>query len=257
VGGGITSEEQFFSRLAHSIPVIGSLVKSSERAYVTGLNWMRAQSVYNVLEDWIGTGKSHQDYKDLGNIINHLTGRATLGGLQNLAPALNALFFSPHQTLSKVQSFTDLITVKSANRAMVAGTLVKMVSTGASILLLLSLLKRLYPKEMKELSVEYNPLSADFGKIRIGDTRIDYWAGYSQIARFVSQMAVGQIKSTDTKTLYEQDRYVILARFLQTKLSPAASIALDYYRGEDFKGDLIEGSDWKEEVYKRMVPMFV
>jgi hypothetical protein len=257
VGGGITSEEQFFSRLAHSIPVIGSLVKSSERAYVTGLNWMRAQSVYNVLEDWIGTGKSYQDYKDLGNIINHLTGRATLGGLQNLAPALNALFFSPHQTLSKVQSFTDLVTVKSANRAMVAGTLVKMVSTGASILLLLSLLKRLYPKEMKELSVEYNPLSADFGKIRIGDTRTDYWAGYSQIARFVSQMAVGQIKSTDTKTLYEQDRYVILARFLQTKLSPAASIALDYYRGEDFKGDLIEGSDWKEEVYKRMVPMFV
>jgi hypothetical protein len=150
---------------------------------------MRAHAFYSIAQDWLGSGKSNKDLKELASVINHITGRGDLSGLKKLENALNIMFFAPKLFVGRIQTITDLVPISdgklsvSPTRKLLAGTLLKAVGTG---LLILGLLRR-----MKGVQVEDDPRSSDFGKIRIGDTRIDFWGGYSQIARLGAGMIVG------------------------------------------------------------------
>lgn len=257
IGGGVEAEEAFFSNFAERIPGIGR----SERAYTTGLNVMRAQAFYNICEDWAGTGKTLQDYKDVGAMLNHLTGRGTLGKktmgkLEKYAPILNAAFFSPRLQVARVQTVTDLFTAGNPTRRILAGTLVKALGTGLGIL---ALIKLAY-KDDKDVDVEFDPRSSDFGKIRIGNTRIDYWGGYSQMMRLVANLSTGKAKSTGTGRVYDQERSKTVLRYLQTKLSPPAGFTVDALRGENFMGEEIdwtEQEDLEKQLYERFTPLFI
>jgi hypothetical protein len=88
--------------------------------------------------------------------------------------------------------------------------------------------------------VEIDPRSSDFGKMRWGNTRIEFWGGYQPIARYVAQISTAQRKGlTDGKVefAYPGDSAM---RFFRSKLSPAGSLVYDYginkgkgYAGED------------------------
>jgi len=249
IGGGIKSEEPFTSTLAEEVP----MVLRSERAYVVALNTMRFEAFYSIAEDWAGTNKRTKDYEQLAQVLNHLTGRGDLKALEKLTPILNMFFFSPKLQMARIQTFTDLTKVDSPARKVLAGTLLRAFSTGSLLLMLIKLLSM----RNKKVSVELNPLSSDFAKIKIGNTRIDYWGGYSQIMRAVVQTASGYIKSTQTGEFFSDERLDIFSRFLQTKLSPAAGLALDVYRGEDFKGDIVSRENMGEQFYSRFTPLFI
>jgi hypothetical protein len=246
------SEEYFASQLAHKLPGI----RASERAYVTTANAMRAYSFYSIASQWVGTGKA-ADFSKLGKVLNHLTGRGSLGALKNLAPALNVTFFAPKLTISHVQKVTDLNPFQdgkfywSPTQKILAADLVAAFGTGMLILWLLSM--------RKGVEVEFNAKSSDFGKIRMGDTRIDFWGGYSQIMRLVANLATGEKKSTITGEEYDISRMEVVARYLQTKLSPVAGAALDAYRGEDFKGSLLtpDLESISKQFYQRFTPLFL
>lgn len=247
------SEEYFASSLAHRIPG----VKASERAYVTALNTMRAHAFYSIKSKWSGTGKEF-DLPKLAKVLNHITGRGDLGSLKKLAPALNIMFFAPKLQVARIQTLTDLIpkidgdgkTFSPAQR-MLGVALAEALGTGLMVLWLLG--------QREGVSVEYSPKSSDFGKVKIGDTRIDFWGGYSQIMRLVAQLASGERKSTSTGEIYGVDTLDTVARFLQTKLSPTMGMAVDAYRGEDFKGDIIEPTleSGSKQFYQRFTPLFL
>jgi len=246
------SEEYFASRLAHKLPGISA----SERAYVTSLNTMRAHAFFNIAEKWAGTG-SMSNLKELAKVLNHITGRGDLGNLRKYAPALNIMFFAPKLQIARVQTLNDLIPFKdgkhiiSPTQKILAATLAEAFGTGALILWLLS--------KRKGIEVERDPRSADFGKVRIGDTRIDFWGGYSQMMRLVANLATGKMKSTTTGEVYDLKITDTVARYMQTKLSPIAGIALDAYRGEDFKGDLLELNQetFARQGMQRLAPLFI
>lgn len=246
------SEEYFASQLAHKLPGI----KASERAYVTSLNVMRAYAFFNIAEKWAGTG-SMSNLPELAKVLNHITGRGDLGSLRKLAPALNIMFFAPKLQIARVQTLTDLIPFKdgqhlvSPTQKILAATLAEAFGTGALILWLLS--------QLKGVEVETNPKSSDFGKVRIGDTRIDFWGGYSQMMRLVANLATGEMKSTSTGEVYDLKITDTVARYMQTKLSPVAGMALDVYRGEDFKGDILEPTleGGATQFYQRFTPLFL
>ena len=251
--GSLTkSEEYFASRLAHKLPGIAA----SERAYVTSLNTMRAYAFYNIAEKWAGTGKM-TDLHKLAEVLNHLTGRGNLGSLKKFAPALNFMFFAPKLQIARVQTLTDLIPVKdgklnvSPTQKILAATLAEAFGTGALILWLLG--------QMKGVEVDKNPKSSDFGKVKIGNTRIDFWGGYSQMMRLVANLATGEKKSTASGEIYDVDRVEVIARYLQTKLSPIAGMALDTYRGEDFKGSILEPTveTGATQFFQRFTPLFI
>ena len=63
---------------------------------------------------------------------------------------------------------------------MVARDLAIFVGTGVSILAALKL--------SGAADVEVDPRSANFGKVRVGNTRLDFWCGYTPIARLAAQL---------------------------------------------------------------------
>src|SRR4029077_3713637 len=105
-----------------------------------------------------------------------------------------------------------------------------------------------------------DPRNADWGKIRIGNTRIDLWGGYQQFARLFSQIATGEIVSSTTgKTLrltggHSLSRQDIVKRFLEGKLAPTPSLINDWFRGTDFAE---KPFSWKRAVVSRSYPLLI
>jgi len=279
IGHMTRGEEVYASTSAEKVPG----VKASERAFTSMINYQRFFTYVKITDSWRGTGKSSDEYKFLAEFINHATGRGDLGKLEKAAPFLNAVTFSPRLQFGRIQSVTDLFRhtraikdskgkiIKEAEwkrvakakglkakwgeinpvRKIIAANLVKFFVGGMGILYMLS--------RIKGVEVEPDPRSSDFGKVRIGRTRIDFWGGYSQLARLMAQITTSESKGTETGDIREAERNSIIWRFLQSKLSPASGLTVDLLRGEDFKGDPLEMSfpGVSEQVYNRFTPLFI
>lgn len=248
IGDIDTAEEAFISRFASKIPGI----RRSEAAYTASLNDLRFSTFKKIMKDWEGTTKTGQDVKDLVSFIKHATGKGDIGVLKNYNHILNAVFFSPKLNFGRIQTVTDLMTKGSAVRKLAARDLITGVSAGVAVLALIS--------QMKGVTVESDPRSSDFGRIRYGNTRIDFWGGYSPMVRFVVRMITGDIKTTNTKRVYSKDRLDIAKQFLRTKLSPGASIAVDTVTGETLLGEdfkPFEGKLSVEQIWNHSAPLFL
>lgn len=265
IGNLIRREEQFMSRLASKIPGI----KQSQRAYVTFLNKLRYDTMTNIVKGWEDAGHvvTDIDLDQLALFLNRATGRGSLGEFGNkLAPVLNTTFFSPRLLASRIQLPVSLVANPSKLvRQQVAKDLTAFIGTGFTVLSLASL---------AGATVELNPRSSDFGKIRIGNSSIDFWGGFQSLARYGAQFALGQSKSVSGPsrgkvrdipriTLNDWEHPVWL-RFLRSKLSPSAGFVADetVFGQENFLGDPtffnedFERGDVLPEIGERLAPLF-
>ena len=270
---GLTArEENFMSRTVQKVPdllenLVGRkilpvtkpiaevirVVRRSERAFATYLNKVRADVFDSYAESWEGTGKTLKDYKDLASVINIMTGRGPLGALSKSAPILSAVFFSPRLQAARVSLIPVTIkafATKSAVRKILARNILAFVSANFTILTLAVL---------AGADVEADPRSADFGKIRIGNKRLDLWAGFQQYARFVVLLIQGVRKSSQTGVLTDVERDELIADFVRSKLSPVFGLASDVIENETFEGDEFSADPefLKEQAFKRLVSIFV
>jgi hypothetical protein len=86
--------------------------------------------------------------------------------------------------------------------------------------------------------VDLNPESSDFGKIRVGNTRYDLWAGEQQTARFLYRMGKGFYNNmTGGKNEMFDEPVQVATQFLRSKLAPVPSFVWSAGSGKDFKGD--------------------
>src|SRR5439155_23470218 len=76
-----------------------------------------------------------------------------------------------------------------------------------------------------DVSIESDPKSADFGEIKIGNTRLNPTAGVSTALRFVWRMVAGKYKSTDTGQVRPMNRGQVLGNEIRAKLAPVPSAA--------------------------------
>lgn len=249
--GGVMNkrEEAFIGSLAEKIPVVGAGIRASERAYLGFLNKLRADTFDNIMMNAERMGHDVSDprfLKSLGAFVNAATGRGTMGKtLENAAPALSTVFFSPRLIASRVNllnpafyarldPFVRKEALKSAMSAAAVGTSV------------LSLLKA------SGAQVETDPRSSDWGKVRIGDTRFDIFAGFQQYARlgaqllpnFGTELPVGGVKSPVTgrvreygKGFHAPTRLDQVSRFAEGKLAPIPSMLVDIFRGQDVRAE--------------------
>uniref|UniRef100_A0A6M3IV82 Large polyvalent protein associated domain-containing protein n=1 Tax=viral metagenome TaxID=1070528 RepID=A0A6M3IV82_9ZZZZ len=249
-----THEEMFMSRLVHRLPVIGTITKASERAYVTVLNQIRARVWETTVSMWerIGAEITDVDLEDLAKFINYATGRGNLGklGTGNIGPLLNATFFAPRLILSRVQLPTLLFSRSPLVRKEAWQTLTTFLGTGTALLSLLELSGR--------ATIELDPRSADAGKAKIGATRLDFWTGYLQYARFITQFITAQRK-TQSGNISELNRLELVQRFAQSKFAPAVGLITDILSGESYMGESMEldTMDLGKQAWNRLVPLFV
>lgn len=251
-------EEMFASNMIQKIPGI----RASARGFITTVNEMRFGWYFKGQELSEGMGMSSADKKTLATIANDITGRGKLPKVLQKLQETSLIFFAPKLTAALVRIPTvDLIPSGkemklrkySPARKMLAGTLVKFLGLTLATLYLLD------RDDKDKIDVEWNPLSTDFLKVRHKKTRIDITGGYQPLLRTIVQLAVGKRKSTESGRVYDAERTEIITRFLQSKLSPHAGLAVDLWKGETFLGKKLELSPTgvSEQVYERLAPLFI
>jgi hypothetical protein len=112
--------------------------------------------------------------------------------------------------------------------------------------------------------VELDPRSADFGKVKIGNTRIDFWGGNLQWARLVTQLQQ-QKRKTSTGVIVPAGGIDAALRFLRFKGSPPSATGVDWLLGETAVGEkfpptglgLAGEGDITTEVWRRTAPMAI
>lgn len=256
-------EENFMSNLAEKIPVVGHIVKGSERAYVSYLNKMRADLFKQGVEVFMSDGKTIQNspelYEGLANFINNSTGRGKLGPLEGSADFLNTVFFSPRLMASRINmlGLSDVFTAGQKGfysqlpkevRVMAIKDMLKFIGFGVSVLGL---------SKLGGAEVEQDPRSTDFGKMKFGNTRYDIWGGFQPYVRLIAQVASGQTKSTtsgQTKELNPKGRFDRVTSFLRGKLAPVPGSAVDLMAGENIIG---EPSTLQSEALESITPMII
>ena len=239
-------EEVFMNNTAEKIPLIGKMIKGSERAYVTFLNKLRFDSFNRIIDAYESQGKTFENspelYKATAKLINAETGRGSLGALENSATVLNTTFFSPRLIASRFNLLTNWAnpywyknTPKEV-RVMYMKDMLKFIGAGLTIIAL---------AKINGNDVEDDPRSSDFGKIRSGNTRWDIFGGFQQYVRLISQMATVQKKTTTTGDIQELDekgafgetRGDVAKRFLRGKLAPVPATLADFLTGRKVTGE--------------------
>ncbi len=245
-------EESFMSKWVENIPILGSAVRASNRAYVTGLNDLRSRVWESTVSSWekLGLSPVQNDYKQLATLINAASGRGSLHkSLQGASPLFNAMLFSPRLFFSRLQFPAMIASSSPLVRKEAARQLVSFLGAGTAILGM---------AKVAGAGIEIDPRSADFGKIKIGNTRLDIWSGYAQWARFMAQLTTEQRK-TAGGNITETNRQEVVTRFMQSKFSPAMGLLNDLLRGESYSGEKMGAgvTDVQRQAWTRFAPLFI
>jgi hypothetical protein len=204
-------------------------------------------------------GKSGQvtdaEAKAIADYVNVATGRGHIGLSENAAVGLNTVFFAPRLVASRFNLLLGQPMVSAAIRArspravkMIAGEYAKfMIGIGV----VYSLAK------LMGAEIEEDPRSSDFGKIRIGNTRIDPMTGLAQTITLLSRLVSGTTISANKETLPLRENYrmptpgytkvpygrndvdSVGMRFMRTKFSPVFGAAWTSIAGKDVIGRVV------------------
>lgn len=222
-------EEAYMSRWADKIP----LVAGSQRAYVTFLNKLRADSFDAMVKSLSKDGNvTPAEGAAIANFINVATGRGLASQTGSAMTGLSTVFFAPRYVASRFQLLAGQPFYKgtAATRKMIAGEYARYL-IGMGIIYGLA--------EMAGGEVGTDPTSSDFGKVRFGDTRVDPLSGLSQTAVFTSREAEQFLKTMrgEKRKWGERGGAEIFGRFLRTKLSPMFGTAVNIASGENVVGE--------------------
>ncbi len=235
-------EEIMMSRFANAIPG----VRMSNRAFMTFLNKLRADSfdaMTSALEKR-GTELSQPELEAISNYINIATGRGNLGKAAGAAETLATVFFSPRLVASRFQLLAGepMYRGSARTRALVASEYARFLG-GLAVVYGLA--------RLSGAEIEDDPRSADFGKLRFGNTRIDPLAGLAQNTVLLSRLAAGETKTSKGKIKPIRGEKLpfgsatsadVIARFLRTKLNPVVGTSVDVLTGQNVVGEPVTPS---------------
>lgn len=254
-------EESIASGWAERIPAYGRAVRASNRAYTAFLNDLRKNTFERLIDELPGGVNNIDGAKAIAEFVNNATGRGSLkvsgpgGRVANLEQSANVLsqtMFSPRLLASRIKflnPYTYTQTPPGARNEYIKGLARTMGTWGAFAGL----------AEMAGASVGKNPNSSDFGKIRIGNTRIDPGAGFQQLLVLAKRMSPGgnftsvSGKETEFGVGYKpRTRLTTAQEFAANKLHPSARFAYDL-----FNATSSNPFDVSDEIIQRAMPMLV
>ncbi len=264
-----TREEGFVSRIASDLPGISG----SERAYVTFGNelrdglfksaWEKAQ---RLVDDGVWTVAQRDDHmRETSRWINQVTGRGDLPARvadSDLLAASNFLVFSPRNTVSRFQVLGNILRAASPTSSLSRQMRLEIARDVAGYVGLGTL--ALYTLDRAGLvEVEWDSRSVDFAKGRIGGSydedgnlvggqRYDPWAGFQPIARYLTQIGLGETKNSVTGDVSDIDGNPLErtgdlgTRFVRSKLGPFPSLTVDLLTGETIIGEPVQPENMGE-----------
>lgn len=252
-GLDVLTEEAFPSSLPEKIPVLGRLFKASEAAYNGGALRLRADLADRLIKIAEGNGVNMLDKtqaEGFGRLVRSMTGRGNLGDFEPAAGKLNVALFSPRFLKANIDTLTAGLTDRKVRqnpiaRKQAAQSLLRIITTVSAITALAGLLD---PD-----SVDPDPRSTNFGKIKIFGKWTDITGGMAGLVRLASYMVPtyhdGKLslwKKTSTGKWVDlrsgefgsDDAWdTLLDGLISNKLSPLAGLFRDAVRGEFFGGE--------------------
>ena len=242
-----TQEEVLRSKIAQRIP----LVEASNRAYITYLNLQR-QGAFDSLVESLPYEVKLPEAKRLADLVNITTGRASGGG-RAVARALEGtkIFFAPSYVVSRFQALGRPLTMLADKdlsgraKVQIGKTYLRFVAGQAVYYgLLAAAFEGLEEATNEEFEIESDPRSANFGKIKIGDTTLDPLGGLAQVGVFLTRITSGGYRTqrgelrdlAAAKGPYDPTRISVATRFLRSKLAPVPSRIWDALEGRTYIG---------------------
>lgn len=250
------SSEQFPSSLPERIPYLGRIFKASEVAF-KGSGMRVRLDLYDLIKK-IGeeTGVDFnkiEEQKATGEMINSLTAKGNLSKENTNALKLIGLW-APRMLKSHIDILTDPVLAKSPfARKQATYNLIK-------ILGLLSVIT-VVANSINPGSVETDPRSSDFEKIKVGNTRFDVTGGMASLLILASRLAMNEQKSTKDKKIVkysggfgQKSRFSAFVDFLTGKVTPPVGVLIDYMKGVDRN---YEKPVLSKELLRLITPIFV
>ena len=264
---GVKSVDDVFPTSApEKIPVLGRAFTASEVGYSGMADSLRLAIYKNEMKLAQKSGDTlpASQRKNIATMVNSLTGRGSFGRGEAIAGHLNALAYSArfvksnldtligHPLGSGVGGSVDYARgvagaqpISAAQRK-AATNLVKIIAGTAATLGIAD--------KLKPGSVEWDPRSTRFGKIKAGNTTFDITGGMGSIATLAARLgplvghqfdknikaysksASGNLAQINSGAYGAETGIDVLVDFITGKASPVAGIGVDVLKGTNFSG---------------------
>lgn len=298
----LTKDDIFSTALSPSdIPVLGRAYKASELAYDTAAQVMRLElykkfytqdmlALEKLNKKQIAKRAADSNYakidtppeyaKNLATYINALTGRGDLGKLEPIAQTLNLWSYSARFLASQLQKIfvhpaggtIGGITYKAENGKIIWNPVHKRASANLMKIIVTTAGLMGIANALKPGSAELDPRSADFGKIKVKNTRFDITGGMGQFvvlaARTLPAFAypftgklpatknsnTGLVTELNSQEYGAKTSFDVMLEFFQNKTSPLMGQFITQMKGVDInRMEPTLGSN----IEKLIQPMFV
>ena len=263
-GDVLKSEERFVGNLLSTevkvggvnVNLVGRITDGSERAYGGFLNSLRVSVYRKIAKQYEVMGITRQEhpkkFKNIAKFVNNSTGRGVMTSDKRIAKALNIVFFSPRMITGMAGVVKDLVRSESTPylRKHAATSLLSFMAYQFVMKMLIKqaliLVGSLFDDDDDdEITMDMNPVSADFNKVRKGDRRYDVSSGYGIGVRTASRFILNETskgigeENKSFNDVYGKNRFNEVGSFFVNKLSPLSSQIYKYGIGEhptEFKG---------------------
>jgi hypothetical protein len=264
-------EEFFMSEWLHKVPGIGKIVQRFESGYVAGLNQLRLDWFDEGMDIIQNAGKAGDSklVSQWSDYINNMTGRADLDALikQGLGGEADRTMAKMVDVAKEVM-FAPRFSASKWNRHKVSAELLFGTQTPVGIRKMLvndTLTKwRRYQRlghfaTQNGYTIETDPRSSDFLKIKRGNTRFDVLGGDMQIIVLLGRLASGETKDTSTGEIKQNIATKSVQAYLAGKLNPAMSLLYDkFVAQETFDGkDLNDPEVLAKAIAERFIPLYI
>ena len=252
-------EEEFPAQAPTKIPVLGRVFKAAESAFTNFSHKNRADMAslyYRVAETYGHSLTEKPLMRDIGKLASTLSSRAYMGRWEPVSDAINIGLFSPRNLKSNYDVLTghslgSKLETSFAKKQAAVNSL-RMISGTAAIMTTAHVLM--------PGSVEWDPRSADFGKVKVGNIRVDVSGGSASMAVLAARMAclmasepskqfggkeipamksttTGKLSALNTGDYGKSTGLDLVYDFIGNKYSPAFGVTKEMLEGRTFGGD--------------------
>lgn len=241
-------EEAFPESIGEKIPGVKNIFVASENGFNVAIQTARAEitdALIDMAEGDVGMLKE----QNAGDFVNELTGRGKLPfNNPNAERAINALMFAPRYLASRIAQIYNLKYAGKWGLNAIAGRETGMIDkmrakASMAQLALFAVLIPAIKGILRAMDDEdphgddywerffsaYEMRTSDFGKIVLGDTRIDVSAGLDGLITLAARVVSGKSVSV-SGVKRDKDWSDVIGAFSEGKLSPAARLVIDGWR---------------------------
>lgn len=231
-----TLEEAVTTVWFQQLPFVGRLFKAPQDTYTAATYRIRADLFDRFYAD---AEKRGADPEGMGILMNGMTGRAHLGGLEQYADRLNKAFFAPRWLMANIDFLTfNVRNYKRMSPYVRQQAAINVLYTAVSIATFL-----LIAKAFDDDSVELDPRSSASGKVKINGIYHNVSGGLGSLVTYIARVMLTSTKNTQEQIVNDFSNkpgapnfLKVTGAFIRGKASPLAGILIDRYNNETFDG---------------------